>query len=235
MQTFLDRFPELVVGFSRAEDGTMALDLGFKRRQAYLAAHGIDPQHVVHGGLVHGTRTVVATRANGGQVVADADGLITAELGVGLAMTAADCPLLFCYDPKNEIIGLVHAGSRGLAAGVLTEFLSTWQANSTSSMRDLVVTTSPSICGQHYTVDQSFGRQFSRWPEAMRSAGDIVHLNLRLVAKAQLVAAGISPNKIDLDPRCTYEDPDIFSYRRDHPPRPQVQLGYIMRRVFVPA
>ena len=43
-------------------------------------------------------------------------------------------------------------------------------------------------------------------------------LDLRAGLRAQLAALGVA--RVGVDPRCTVEDPDLYSYRRDAPHRP---------------
>jgi polyphenol oxidase len=49
----------------------------------------------------------------------DADGLVTADPGVVLAVLTADCVPVLLADPGAGVVGAVHAGWRGLAAGVV--------------------------------------------------------------------------------------------------------------------
>lgn len=227
----LTAYPGLQLGFSSAADGTMAIDGGWERRLAYLEGHGLDRQHAVHAGLTHGNRIAVVTAADGGKVIPATDGLITAEMDIGLVMTAADCLLVTLFDPTRRVIGLAHAGSRGLASGVLTEFVRVWRGTFPTDPADLIGHIGPSICARHYPVDPSFAAAFDAWPMALRPEGKVVHLDLRVIAVAQLTRAGLAPTNIDVDRHCTYEDRRWFSYRRDHPTRPQLQVGYAMMTV----
>ena len=52
-------------------------------------------------------------------MVGEADGLVTAEPGVVLAVLTADCAPVLLADPAAGVVGAVHAGWRGLAAGVV--------------------------------------------------------------------------------------------------------------------
>ncbi len=51
----------------------------------------------------------------------EGDGMITAIPGVTLLVFAADCIPVLLYDPRRRVIGAVHAGWRGTAAGIVTE------------------------------------------------------------------------------------------------------------------
>ncbi len=65
---------------------------------------------------VHGTLCVDAATATPG---AQADASFTRQRGVVCAVLTADClPLLLC-DQRATVVGIAHAGWRGLAAGVI--------------------------------------------------------------------------------------------------------------------
>lgn len=64
----------------------------------------------------HGTRCVDAAVTPPG---AEADASFTRQRGVVCAVLVADClPVLFC-DDQASVVGIAHAGWRGLAAGVI--------------------------------------------------------------------------------------------------------------------
>lgn len=220
----------IIWGYSRAAEGTMAIQGGWDNRLRYLQAQGLDPVKTVHAGLCHKTRTAVVTVADGGQVMPETDALITGEAKVGLAMTAADCLLVFGCDPVNNVIGLAHAGSRGLAKNILSEWLSTWMQTYPTNPDDLLISVSPSICPEHYVVDAKFAEYFAAWPDSMESRGEQIHLDLRRIARHQLAAAGVRTDHVTVSSECTFESAELFSYRRDHPTSSQLQVGYIMRQ-----
>ena len=43
----------------------------------------------------------------------ESDGLITTSKNLGLAISSADCPAVFIYDPVRKAIAAVHSGWRG--------------------------------------------------------------------------------------------------------------------------
>ncbi len=223
-------FPEIQSGFSSATDGTMAIVGGFENRQNYLATRGIDPHRTVHAGLSHGVGVAIVAHEDGGRIMADTDGLITTEANVCLAMTAADCLLISVYDPVRKVIGIVHAGSKGLAQNVVSIFLQKWESISPTDPRNMVVDVSPSICSEHYPVNTLDAQWFLAWPMALSLRPDGTHIDLRRIARAQLQAGGVVSSNISTSARCTFEDRELYSYRRDHPGESQLQVGYMMRR-----
>ena len=66
----------------------------------------------VHGNDVHAaTRDTARARPDG-------DGLVTAEPGVMLAIFTADCVPILMVDAKRRVAGALHAGWRGVIAGI---------------------------------------------------------------------------------------------------------------------
>lgn len=229
LTSILPQPTQLIAGFSTMADGGMSLNGGFANRQRYLAGQGLPPSQTVHAGLCHGDRIAVVSAADGGQVMSEADGLITTDSNLGLAMTAADCLLVYLVDERTSRIGLIHAGRRGLARDILTKTVR--QCRSLGSrLGSLHFSISPSICQTHYEVSLVEAQPFRRWPEACLERGGKVLLDLRRVAVAQLTGTGITTKQITIDQTCTFESLRYFSYRRDQPASPQVQVGYLMRR-----
>ncbi len=66
---------------------------------------------------VHGS-AVLTVGHSAGADAGDADGIVTAEPNVPLAVVGADCALVALSSPEG-VIGVAHAGWRGLAAGVI--------------------------------------------------------------------------------------------------------------------
>ena len=67
---------------------------------------------------VHGT-AVAVQRAQQDGVAAVADAAVTREPGVVCAVLTADCLPVLLADRRGSVVGVAHAGWRGLAAGVL--------------------------------------------------------------------------------------------------------------------
>ena len=67
---------------------------------------------------VHGTAVVAAPEAG---AFPEADGVHTAEPGVGCLVLTADCLPVALAAPGGRAVAMVHAGWKGLAGGVLEE------------------------------------------------------------------------------------------------------------------
>jgi YfiH family protein len=86
---------------------------------------------------VHGAR-VVGVAGPGDQAGEEADGAVTAHPLAALAVLTADCAPVALASPEG-VIGVAHAGWRGLAAGVIEETV--------AGMRDLGATTVWAVLG----------------------------------------------------------------------------------------
>ncbi len=217
-------------GFSAKADGSMSRSSGWENRQQYLQAQGLPANQLVQAGLAHNSTVALVGMVDGGKFLDGVDGLVTEQTGITLAMTAADCLLLYFYDPATHAIGLGHAGRKGLAERMPEQMVVSLASAFGSRPSDLQVGISPAICQRHYPVEPAQAVPFEAWPEAIQVIGDRAYLDLRQIAIKQLLDRGVHRERIDLDLRCTYETPELFSYRRDRPASPEVQVGWIKLR-----
>lgn len=168
-------------------------------------------QRLVRGYQVHGSvvRRVRATggeergAAPNGQADGRADGQATALAGVGTMVLCADClPVaLGCAGA----VAMVHAGWRGLAAGVLEEGVRALAE--LGGEREIVAIVGPGAGICCYEVGPEVRAAFG---DARRGPG---HIDLRAIAHERLAAAGVGHVR-DVE-ACTICDPRFFSHRRE--------------------
>jgi len=189
-------------------------------RRAVLEALGLRAGQHVEADQVHGAVVAVVGTADAGQSIAGADGLVTADPGLTLAIHAADCVPLLLADPKRRVVAALHAGWKGTAAGIAVEGVRVLADRFKSNPRDLLVAIGPSIGPCHYEVDEPVMERMRRWrwwPEvAVANGRQRWQLDLRAACRRQLLDAGLLPQRIEVLDLCTYDHPDLFySYRRD--------------------
>ena len=68
----------------------------------------------------HSNKCLIATPNN---PYPKCDALVTSDNSLILGITAADCLPIIFYDPKNHVIGIAHAGWKGLVKGVIQNTL----------------------------------------------------------------------------------------------------------------
>ncbi len=162
-------------------------------------AESLGMRSVVVARQVHGIRVVSAdaSRAGGARVVGEADGLVTADRGVLLAVTAADCVPVFVADVAGRCIALLHAGWRGAAAGMLEAGLSTLHRRFGVGGDDVSVYLGPAICGSCYEVGPEVQRAFGRG-ERRRA-----HMDLRAELARRALRAGVTSQRVSQSGWCT--------------------------------
>jgi YfiH family protein len=102
--------------FGSAADGDLSVDAeptGLAERRAAICPH---PWTWLR--QVHGARVVVVTHP-GEHAGAEADAAVTATPGACLAVHTADCAPVLLASADGRVVGVAHAGWRGLYEGVL--------------------------------------------------------------------------------------------------------------------
>jgi YfiH family protein len=164
---------------------------------------------------VHGTHVaVVDTVPRPGDPDRPAsDAAVTALPGVGLAVLTADCVPVLLADPRAQVVGVAHAGRVGAAAGVLPRTLEAMTALG-ARVVDCEALLGPAVCGASYEVSAAMRDEVeAALPgSAGRTRRGTPALDLRAGLRAQLAALGVA--RVGTDPRCTVEDPDLYSHRR---------------------
>lgn len=169
----------------------------------------------VHGGEV---ATVGPDTAPGSEL-RDVDALVTTERGRVLAVAAADCvPVLLATD---EAVGAVHAGRRGVEAGVVDVAL---EAMPGAGARAVV---GPAIGGCCYEVPAAMQREVlgvAPAAEATTTWGT-PSLDLPAAVVAGLEERGVPVERVG---GCTRCEQGWFSHRAD--PGAGRQFGLVVRR-----
>ena len=183
-------------------------------------AVGIHDGRVVTMRQVHGDH-IVEVKDKKLKEAGEADGMITGEADLYLAVLTADCvPLLFVA-PKQRLAGAVHAGWRGTLAGIAEKTVRLFKSQYHVEESDLEVALGPSIGVCCYEVkDDVAGPLMKRWGKLttpsifVREGKSFV--NLRRLNRDILRAAGVPGNKLfQVGPCTSCAANEFFSYRRE--------------------
>jgi len=137
-----------------------------------------------------------------------ADGLVTKGGRSLLAVTAADCVPIYLYDPLRRAVGILHAGWRGAAAGLLASGVQTLADRCGAAPSDLLIHFGPSISGDRYEVGPEVLREFG-----LEASGPGM-LDLRDQLVRQALEAGIPADHISRSAWCTATHSDLFHSHR---------------------
>lgn len=184
-------------------------------RNRLAAAIGLKPERVVWMDQVHGDRVEVVDRPRGG-AVENTDALVTGTARLALAVVTADCVPVLLADARAGVAAAVHAGRVGAQRGVVARTVEA-MVELGARPEDISALLGPAVSGRNYEVPAAMADEVEAALPGSRtttSAGT-PGLDLRAGIACQLTDLGV--RAIDIDPRCTVDDPTLFSHRRDAP------------------
>lgn len=229
---WVDRFPWLVHGITwrGAEGGTpfdLALfgagDPGRARRRWHALGRETGLPRMVHGRQVHGAEVRLHEEGRPGLAATSvADGHITGTPGVLLGVTVADCVPVLVVDPARRAVAVLHAGWRGVAAGVLEAGLGALTDRLASRWADLHVHLGPAICGACYEVGPEVHEALG-----LPVPGEATPVDLRGVLARRAANAGVGVERITVSTWCTRCDSSPFFSHRGGDPERQVAFAGI--------
>ena len=157
---------------------------------------------------VHGNRTIIVRERM--ERTEQADGLITDQSNLVLTIRTADCQPILIYAPDAHVVGLLHAGWKGLVAGCIPAFFQTLSATCNLQPQDCFVCIGPCLC-MHCSDFSNPLLELSGIPKDLI---DAKHADLRTWADRQLEEAGVLKDHIERMPDCTRCHPEKYwTYR----------------------
>jgi len=226
-----DRFG-VVAGVTGRGSAGGGFDLGLWTRQpveevmsrwrAFRDAHpGFNAFVMAH--QAHGAEVACHVGARGWPIHEALDGHLTGVAGTMLLVTVADCIPIYLVAPARRVVGLLHAGWRGTAAGILRRGIERLTEDCGIAPADVVVHCGVGICGSCYEVG----------PEVLDGCGMAHagagpwHLDLR--ARLAEEAQRLGLREVSVSTWCTAQDGHaFFSHRasRGADGRMVAYLGY---------
>ena len=178
----------------------------------------------ISGQQTHGNTVLAVQSFHRGTTQSSTDGLVlrvkgNESLSLFLGVYTADCVPVFFYDPVVSIVGLCHAGWRGVANKIVNNMVSEC-VKMGSDPSNLRVCLGPHIRSCSYSVAEDRARLFEEMYGKNSGVVSLFdakyYINLSEAIRTDLVQCGVLENHIDHDSSpCTYCDSDMFySYRR---------------------
>lgn len=165
----------------------------------------------------HGVRVLRATSATTAEEPS-ADAAWTDEPGVACCVLVADCLPVLLAAADGRAVAAVHAGWRGLAAGVVEAALAHMARGAGCEPGQIVAWLGPCIGAQRFEVGEDVVQAFGGGPRfaarGVRDGRQRWLADLQGLAQDRLRAAGVAA--LSGAAACTVEDASrFFSYRRD--------------------
>lgn len=224
---------ELISGFSVKADGIMKLvgeriTEALANRQKFFTNKNIDVNKIVSAGLVHGKTVAVVGEAQAGQRLEATDGLVTATPNLFLTITVADCLPIYFFDPIKKVIGLAHAGWRGVSLNIASATVEVMINSFSTDPKNLIVYIGPHLRSCHFIVQDDVVNQFAGYQKFIKNKANGQSIDLAGIVREQLVKASILSVNISISSECTFDNLEkYFSFRRDKPTEVEAMVAYI--------
>jgi polyphenol oxidase len=177
-----------------------------RNRESLQAQLGV---RFAYGRQVHGKRVIRAQAATDPDApLVEADGHATNVAGVAPMVLSADClPIAVA---GGGAVAMLHAGWRGLAAGIVAEGVATVRELGEAGA-PLAAAIGPGAGPCCYEVSEDVHEAFAAYGPSVRRGRN---LDLKAVARLALHEAGVHDvHDVGL---CTICSTEFFSHRRDH-------------------
>jgi hypothetical protein len=206
-------------GLSSAEPAKAVLDRWRSLRMAMRPGFGA----VIVAHQCHGTTLAIhQAPMSGWRVEDDTDGHLTDRRGLLLSVTVADCVPVYLVQQGGPWVGLVHAGWRGIAGGVVEQGISRMSELARCAPADIVIHCGVSICGSCYEVGYEVYRSVTGHPVESKRLLDV---RANIVQRAKHAGVG----RVSVSRWCTAHDRQAFYSHRGSGGTDGRMLAYLGR------
>lgn len=177
-------------------------------RFSFLLSENIFPENTVLTDQVHGNNVQIINESDKGSFIKECDALITDDKSIVMGIFTADCmPVMIC-SKDAAIRAAVHAGWRGLKAGIIEKTINIFKEKFGINPQELKAYIGPHIQECCYEVSPDFEKIFNI---SLKNG----KFNLSKIAENIMKNEGI--NEVYLSGYCTCCDKNdmFFSYRKD--------------------
>jgi YfiH family protein len=142
-----------------------------------------------------------------------ADGMITDRANLALCIRWADCQNFVVYAPEKHVLGVLHAGWKGILVDAIPKFFESLKADFGVDAKDTYVGAGPSLCMKC----AEFGVDHEVLQTLPSNLIDGRLANLQGEALRQLIESGVREDRIERHPDCTRCTPETYwTYRGGH-------------------
>lgn len=182
----------------------------------------VDIPRAAHARQVHGARVLAHGVGPPGLLVSEGfDGHWTMAPGLLLSVSVADCVPIFLTHDEIQVVGILHAGWRGVAAGILEAGVRALAVGAGAEAGGLRMHLGPAICGECYEVGaevhEALGLPAPEHPAPV---------DLRTILARRALSLGLPGERVTVSEWCTRcGEVRFFSHRRGDSQRQVAFIG----------
>lgn len=151
------------------------------------------------------------------------DSIVTNMKDVILFSATADCSVSIFFDPKKSVLGICHAGWKGVRDNIIINTISVMENKFKCNREDIIVGIGPAICDKCYDLKEEvadgFEKQFSvKSDNILRKGADGKrYLQISKAIEVQLISSGIKRDHIEDSRLCTScMINEFYSYKKEN-------------------
>jgi YfiH family protein len=165
---------------------------------------------------VHGSLVQIVPKLTAAKKYPKADGLLTDAPAQPLAIFTADCVPVFMSADQGRVVGLLHAGWRGIRLKILKKAVRLLRTKWGIPARQAQIWLGPNIGPCCFEVKWDVARYF---PVSRKRAKDRWRIDLGKELRAQARRLGVQFLSVKSSTRCTMHNHQFHSYRRNQTAR----------------
>jgi hypothetical protein len=194
-----------------------------KESDLLLLSEALEVNHLLLPKQVHGNTVAVVDTPTIEIGEADALLFVTStriKHDALIGVKTADClPILVLSD---SFTGVIHAGWRGLANGIIKNFIKLRHSLIASKEKELYII-GPAICETCYEVKEPVIREIEE--AVYRQSDEKLYLNLRKTAEIQLTGKRVI--HLEICTKCQRDEYPFHSHRSDGSEKRGLNLGFV--------
>ena len=175
-----------------------------KNREILAEQIGVAPDNLKFMNQIHSNRVEILRNLD--DELQPCDGVITALRGVVLCVLVADCSPVLIADERRGVVAAVHAGRAGVTGKICTNAVNLMASEFGCEAAELRVFVGANIKARNYEVGELDLGAFNRYKNGGK-------FDMESALRDEFAALGVE--RVEFDPRCTFETQGLFSYRRD--------------------
>lgn len=223
MYTFFDDHKEVIAVMSEKEDGNMKIrgmqkdSEAVQNRKNFCKKIDIEFENTINACVTHSdsVKIITDTKKHYHNAV---DALVTDQKNIYLTITTADCFPVVLYEPKTQIIGIAHAGWRGVVTKIIPSTLKTMEGLG-ADLQNIEIEIGPGILQENFDFGfEEMLKEFGLYNQdryiVKGSTIDKVKIDLQKIIYDQITNCGANDDKINTTNVCTFENNRFFSARR---------------------
>lgn len=219
----LDSYQDIYYALTDRLDGNFADYTGDdpfeleKRRERFSARKKVALLKQLHGDRIIEVKSDSLVQNGAFYFAGEADGMMTNERGLMLAIQSADCAGVLLYDEHNKAVAALHAGRKGAGLNILGKCAAKMADRYGTKPQNLIMYVGAHIRGCCYELPFETAKEFEKYENAVTQRDGRSYLDIAKVLLYQAKTVGIKPQNIEISPSCTScQSQKYFSYRAEN-------------------